>query len=194
MPETARYTFQDFITDLEMITTLEQDDAEKIKKIARRMRLLLNGEEFLTDEEKKVRNDHYARHLVHVDRKRRFIVVSIVWGPGQGTPIHDHATWGVAGVVSGELKVTNYYRIDDGKSGGFADLREASAIVAPSGTVTYVLPPNEEIHKMENLSDQPTITLHVYGKEIAECNMYNVAKKTVERWRLAYTNVTSVER
>lgn len=194
MPEIARYTFQDFITDLEMITTLEQDDAEKIKKIARRMRLLLNGEDFLTDEEKKVRQDHYARHLVHVDRKRRFIVVSIVWGPGQGTPIHDHATWGVAGVVSGELKVTNYYRIDDGKSPGFAELREASAIVAPRGTVTYVLPPNEEIHKMENVSDQPTITLHVYGKEIAECNMYNMAKKTMERWRLSYTNVTSVER
>jgi len=192
--EAARYTFQDFITDLELITEVEKSDSEKIKKIARKMRLLINGEPFLTRQELQPRNDHYARHLVHVDRKRRFIVVSLVWGSGQGTPIHDHQTWGVAGVIQNELRVTNYLRLDDKKKPGFADLREASAIVAPPGTVTYVLPPNEEIHKMENSGDDTAISLHVYGNEISECNMYDLANQSYKTWKIGYQNVDKVER
>lgn len=191
---TAKYSFRDFVTDLEMITSVDKDDRAKIDKIARKMRLLLNGDLVLTKEELQPRNDHYARHLVHVDRHRRFIVVSLVWGPGQGTPIHDHQTWGVSGVVEGELRVTNYYRLDDRKKPGYAELREATTLVAPPGFVSYVLPPNEEIHRMENLTDRPTISLHVYGKEIFECNMYDPEKKTYKPWSLRYENISKVER
>jgi predicted metal-dependent enzyme (double-stranded beta helix superfamily) len=189
-----KYSFHDFITDLELVTTAEPEDAQKIKIIARKMRLLLNGEPFLTESETQPHADRYARHLVHVDRERRFIVVSLVWGPGQGTPIHDHQTWGVAGVVRGELRIANFYRLDDGSRPGYAELREASAIVAPPGLVSYVLPPNEEIHQMENPTDEPTISLHVYGKEIFECNMYDLKNKSYKTWQLGYQNISKVER
>ncbi len=189
-----KYTFNDFITDLELITTVEGEDQEKIRKIARKMKLLLGGEEFLTEVERTPRSDHYARHLVHVDRKRRFIVVSLVWGPGQGTPIHDHSTWGVAGIVNNELRIVNYVRLDDRKKPGVAELREASAVTAPSGTVTYVLPPNEEIHLMENTTERPTVSLHVYGKEIFQCNMYDLKAKTFKNWQLSYENIGKIER
>jgi len=189
-----RYCFQDFITDLELITTVEREDAGKIKKIARKMRLLLNGEPFLTEAEVQPNPERYARHLVHVDRERRFIVVSLVWGPGQGTPIHDHATWGVAGIVQGELRIANYYRLDDGRKPGYAELREASAIVAPAGLVSYVLPPNEEIHLMENPTESTTVSLHVYGREIFECNMYDLQERSYKRWQLGYQNVSKIER
>jgi predicted metal-dependent enzyme (double-stranded beta helix superfamily) len=194
LAQIERYTFNDFITDLELITTVEADDQEKIRKIARKMKLLLGGEDFLTEVEKTPRTDHYARHLVHVDRKRRFIVVSLVWGPGQGTPIHDHSTWGVAGIVSNELRIVNYVRLDDRKKAGYAELREASAITAPAGTVTYVLPPNEEIHLMENTTEKPTISLHVYGKEIFQCNMFDIKAKTYKNWQLSYENIGKIER
>jgi predicted metal-dependent enzyme (double-stranded beta helix superfamily) len=189
-----KYTFNDFVTDLELVTSVETDDQEKIRKIARKMKLLLSGEDFLTEIEKTPRPDHYARHLVHVDRKRRFIVVSLVWGPGQGTPIHDHSTWGVAGIVNNELRITNFVRLDDRKKSGFADLREASAISAPAGTVTYVLPPNEEIHQMENVTDTPTISLHVYGREIFKCNMFDPMTKSYKEWSLNYENIGKIER
>ncbi len=192
--QVERYCFQDFITDLELITKVEREDADKIKKIARKMRLLLNGEPFLTDAEMQPHTERYARHLVHVDRERRFIIASLVWGPSQGTPIHDHQTWGVAGVVQGELRITSFLRIDDRSKPGYADLREASAIVAPPGLVSYVLPPNEEIHMMENPTDEPTISLHVYGKEIFECNQYDLKNKSYKKWQLGYQNVSKVER
>ena len=52
MPEAAAYCFQDFITDLELITSVERDQAEMIRKISRRMKLLIGADEkFLTPEE-----------------------------------------------------------------------------------------------------------------------------------------------
>jgi predicted metal-dependent enzyme (double-stranded beta helix superfamily) len=45
------------------------------------------------------RDDSYARHLLHRDRNNRFVVLALVWRPGQGTPIHDHSCWGVMGVL-----------------------------------------------------------------------------------------------
>jgi predicted metal-dependent enzyme (double-stranded beta helix superfamily) len=189
-PKPTPYRFADFVTDLELITAVEAVDEEKIRKIHRKMRLLISGgDDFLSAEAKAPSREHYARHLIHEDAKKRFVVVSLVWGPGQGTPIHDHSTWGVAGILTNELRIVNYDRLDDGSKPGFADLREASSITAPAGTVTYVLPPNDEIHLLENPTDVVTISLHVYGREITECNMYDLATKSYKPWRLSYDKV-----
>ncbi len=187
------YNFEDFVADLEVFTSFEQDLQERIRKISRRMKILLgNQEDFLTSEELAGKRDNYARHLVHADRKRKFIVVSIVWEPGQGTPIHDHGTWGVAGVVSNELGVTNYSRLDDRSREGYAELKESMHIIAPPGTITHVLPPDEEIHSMQNKTSKTTVSLHVYGQEIYECNMFDIQNKTYKRYNLAMSNVRGI--
>ena len=167
---TVPYKFDDFIADLELITSVGSTDEDKIRLIQRKLRLLIASGNFLHPEAKTPALQRYARHLVHEDPKKRFIVVSLVWTPGQGTPIHDHSTWGVAGIVENELRIVNYDRVDDGSKPGYADLREASAIEAPAGTVTYILPPNDVIHLIENPTSRPTISLHVYGKSTVECN------------------------
>lgn len=189
MTEVARYCFEDFIADLEMITSVEKDQAEVIRKISRKMRLLVaSPEEFLTEEEREASKDHYARHLVHIDRRRRFVVMSAVWMPGQGTPVHDHGTWGLMAIRQGELKVTNYLRLDDRSKPGYAKLRESTGLYAGPGNVSYVLPPNEEIHKVENGSDQTTYSLHVYGRDIVECNVYDLDACTVKPYVPEYVN------
>lgn len=192
-PKATPYRFSDFVTDLELITSVATLDEEKIRKIHRKMRLLISGEDFLPAAAKVPAKDHYARHLIHEDPKKRFVVVSLVWGPGQGTPIHDHSTWGVAGILTNELRIVNYDRLDDGSRPGYAELREASSITAPAGTVLYVLPPNDEIHLLENPTDQVTISLHVYGREITECNRYDLATKSYRPWKLSYDRVPVAE-
>lgn len=77
----------------------------------------------------------------------------------------------------GELKVTNYLRLDDDPRAGY-EVREASGSISPSRSVTYVLPPNEEIHKVENFSDETTVSLHVYGKDLVECTMYDLERES----------------
>jgi predicted metal-dependent enzyme (double-stranded beta helix superfamily) len=180
------YGFSDFVTDLELITSVRSMDEDKIRQIHRKMRLLLSDPSFLSDEARAPNLERYARHLLHKDKHDRFVVVSLVWLPGQGTPVHDHSTWGVAGIVSNELRIVNYVRLDDGQKPGYAELREASAVAAGPGTVLYVLPPNDEIHVLENASDRTTITLHVYGKEITRFNVFDVEAKSYKPSEVSY--------
>lgn len=188
MSESASYCFDDFVTDLEMITSAGTDQTEMIGKISRKMKIITAGENFLTAQEQEADLKHYARHLVYIDRQRRFVIMSGVWQPGQGTPVHDHGTWGVMGIYTGELKVTNYLRLDDRTRPGYAKLREATGSWQGPGSVSYVLPPNEELHKVENLSEAPTLTLHVYGRDIIECNMYDLKTNEVRPYSVDYVN------
>ena len=54
--------------------------------------------------------------------------------------------------------------MDDGSKEGYAELREASAIEAPAGTVTYILPPNDVIHLIENATDKTLKALDGYRR------------------------------
>ncbi len=52
-------------------------------------------------------SDHYARRPLYHSREHGYSVIAMSWGPGQGTPLHDHdAMWCVEGVWSGELEIT----------------------------------------------------------------------------------------
>ena len=50
-----------------------------------------------------------ARAVCSTRTKRSGIAVVMTWGPGQRTPLHDHAgIWCVEGVVEGRMDVTQY--------------------------------------------------------------------------------------
>ena len=66
------------------------------------------------------RPDSYARRLLHRDPLGRYTAIVMTWGPGQGTPVHDHGgLWCVEGVVEGQIAVTQYDVTPD-RSGEFA--------------------------------------------------------------------------
>ncbi len=195
MTEVTQYCFQDFIADLEMITSVEKDQSEIIRKISRKLKILISsGDDLLTDVEREANAAHYNRHLVYMDRQRRFVIMSAVWLPGQGTPVHDHGTWGVTGTLEGELKVTNYLRVDDGKKAGFVKLRESTGVYCGPASVSYVLPPNEEIHKVENIGEKTTYSFHVYGRDTIEFNMYDLETGAIRPYQPDYSNAPSKTR
>ena len=80
------YKFADFIGDLELITSVGSTDEDKIRRIQKKLRLLISGGNFLPQDAKTPALQRYARHLVHEDPKKRFIVVSLVWAPASGGP------------------------------------------------------------------------------------------------------------
>ncbi len=43
----------------------------------------------------------YQQYALHVDATQRFSISSFVWGPGQGTPVHNHTIAGWVGVLRG---------------------------------------------------------------------------------------------
>lgn len=105
----------------------------------------------------------YRQYLLHVDPAARFCVVSFVWGPGQGSPIHDHTVWGLIGVLrGGEL------------SQRFEQRGDAMVALGPPqplhpGAVEAVSPRIGDIHQVSNaLADRPSVSIHVYGADIGK--------------------------
>ncbi|WP_313805512.1 cysteine dioxygenase [Sphingobium sp.] len=105
--------------------------------------------------------DRYQQYLLHCDSRERFSVVSFVWGPGQSTPVHDHAVWGLVGVLRGAEKVERFRRQP---SGGLVATGED---ILHERQVDAVSPRIGDIHRVTNaLSDRPSISIHVYGANI----------------------------
>ena len=53
----------------------------------------------------------YSRNLIYDAPDDSLSLYAIVWLPGQWTPVHDHGSWGVVGIVEGVLEERNYVRL-----------------------------------------------------------------------------------
>ena len=125
----------------------------------------------------RVRPDGYARRLLHRNDALRYTAVVMTWGPGQRTPLHDHAgIWCVEGVVEGRMDVTQFDLIEDpaGPADGPYRFEEKGCVHAAVGSAGCLIPPFD-YHVLANALDQPSITLHVYGGEMTTCHVFEPA-------------------
>ena len=122
---------------------------------------------------RRVRPEGYARRLLHRNDELGYTAVVMTWGPGQGTPLHDHAgIWCVEGVVEGRMDVTQFDLVEESAE---AFRFEAKGCVhAAVGSAGCLIPPFE-YHTLANALDEPSITLHVYGGEMTTCHVFEPA-------------------
>ena len=112
--------------------------------------------------------DHYARRELYRSPRHGYSVVAMTWGPGQGTPVHDHSgLWCVEGVWDGELEIMQYELLDrDGERFRF---RPTGGMQAGAGSAGSLIPPHE-YHTIRNASDdRVAVSLHIYKAEMACC-------------------------
>ncbi len=117
------------------------------------------------------RSDCYARRLLYQDPADRYTAVVMTWGPGQGTPVHDHGgLWCVEGVVEGEMQVTQYDVRADGAV--FSVTPTGAPLTAGVGTAGRLIPPTD-YHVLANRQpDAVSVTLHVYGGDLSGCRIF----------------------
>jgi predicted metal-dependent enzyme (double-stranded beta helix superfamily) len=131
---------------------------------------------------------HYARHLIHAARDASLSLYAIVWQPGQWTPVHDHGSWGVVGVVEGVLEERSYVRLspERGADDGIELVRGGVILLAP-GAVTSFVPNPDHIHVTGVPQDRPpALSLHLYGRTMSDFNLYDVAAGTRRRVDVAH--------
>jgi len=113
----------------------------------------------------------YARRLLHKDPDGRYSVVVMVWGPGQGTDLHDHAgRWCVECVHRGTISVTSFEMITP-PDAELPDFRVADVVRAGPGKAGALIPPFE-YHRIANESPETAVTVHVYAAELTACNVF----------------------
>jgi 3-mercaptopropionate dioxygenase len=128
--------------------------------VADQLRRHLPGPGILTAREREGSPDGYVCHILHTEPDGSFSVCAMVWRPGQETPIHDHVTWCVVGVVQG----AEYEELFALRDGGTA-LESAGTGVNQTGAVSAFAPPGD-IHRVRNHGSEVAISLHVYGADI----------------------------
>jgi len=116
-----------------------------------------------------------------------------VWLPGQWTPIHDHGTWGVVGVVAGTLKESSFIRIDDKSYDAMEDLNlvAGNLTLLTPGAVTSFVPNPDHIHKTGNPDlEKKVVSLHFYGRAMSGYHEYNLETKS-RKWIEVETNLVN---
>lgn len=146
------------------------DTVETIK--ADLCRLIRSGQIELPPEFTRPAEGRYARRLLHRDDERGYSIVVMAWGPGQKTPIHDHAgMWCVEGVWGGSIDVQQY-EMHGSPRAGDVRFEPRNSYEAGVGSAGCLIPPYE-YHSICNPCQQSTaVSLHIYGGEMACCNVF----------------------
>ena len=127
--------------------------------------------------------DHYSRNLVYDAPDASMSLYTIVWSPGQWTPVHDHGSWGVVAVLEGVLEERNYVRLspDRGREDGIRLVR-GGVILLGRGAVTSFVPNPDHIHVTGVPPERSrAVSLHLYGRMMNSFNTYDVEAGTRRR-------------
>ena len=132
--------------------------------------------------------ESYTRNLIFSAPDASLSLYAIVWLPGQWTPVHDHGSWGVVGVVEGVLEERSYVRLSpDRGADADIDLVRGGVILLRQGAVTSFVPNPDHIHVTGVPAERPrAVSLHLYGRTMSDFNIYDVDARTRRRIAVAH--------
>jgi cysteine dioxygenase len=129
-------------------------------------------------------NDSYTRNCIVENEK--FELILLCWEKGQITPIHDHGgeeCW--VKIIEGELKET-IYKVDEA-----GELKAGKSTISKAGDISYMID-FMGCHRLENLSDSRSMSLHLYAKPIRNCNTFDESSRKFVNKKLVYCTVSEL--
>lgn len=128
--------------------------------VASQLERHLPSPDVLTPEQRKGDEAGFRSHVLHTEADGTFSIVALVWRPGQITPIHDHVTWCVFGVIQG-VEYEELFTLDEAEDCLVAAGKNANW----PGDVSGFAPPGD-IHRVRNIGSGVAISIHVYGTDV----------------------------
>lgn len=153
-----------FLAEMTRLVELSPAEDELLEPARQLMVPLLTHDDWLHPDLSQAHPHHPQLYLIYADPANRFSVVSLVLGPGQSMPIHDHTVWGLSGVLRGSQSCQPFSKMSDGRwvPAGFQ-------IDMLPGDIEAVSPRMGDVHKVWNpLPDQICVCIEVYQGNIGE--------------------------
>lgn len=170
---------QSFLNDCRAATGEQRSGADCVRAVLPLMqRLLPQVGDVLGATHRRSDPAHYARNAVLIEPT--LSLYALVWLPGQWTPVHDHGSWGVVGIVEGVLFERTYLRPDAlaGCDAGIV-MSEGGALALSPGSVSSFVPNPDHIHVTGVPADAaPALTLHLYGRNMESFHIYDLQAGT----------------
>lgn len=149
-----------FVQSMTRVVESHQTEASVLDAARPLLADLIDHDDWLPDAFARPNPQKYQQYLLYCDPFERFSLVSFVWGPGQKTPIHDHMTWGMVGVMRGS-EMCREFAAKQGK------LEQTGEHVVAPGGIDLVSPALGDIHVVSNAAaDRVSISIHCYGANI----------------------------
>jgi 3-mercaptopropionate dioxygenase len=149
------------VNAIRSIVDRDCDGPRTAELVAAELERHLPEPEALAPEQRRGDPDRYLSHVLHAEPDGAFSIVALTWRPGQVTPIHDHVTWCVFGVIQG-VEYEELFELDAERG----CLVEAGAAANHAGEVSGFAPPGD-IHRVRNAGAHTAISIHVYGADVS---------------------------
>lgn len=178
-----------FIAEASARSCLQTEPADCVLALAPLMlELIEHAGSFLQPQHLRSSTEGYARNLIFDAPDASLSLYAIVWLPGQWTPIHDHGSWGVVGVIEGVLEERNFVRLSaDRGADADIDLARGGTILLSRGAVTSFVPNPDHIHVTGVPEDRPrAVSLHLYGRTMSDFNIYDLPTRSRRRIVVAH--------
>jgi predicted metal-dependent enzyme (double-stranded beta helix superfamily) len=152
------------------------------------LELLQGADAFLEPRHFRSDPNHYARNLIYAAPDRSLSLYSLVWLPGQWTPIHDHGSWGVVGILEGMLEERSYVRLSPDRDADHGiELVRGGVVLLGKGAVTSFVPNPDHIHVTGVPAERSrAVSLHLYGRTMTNFNVYDLASRSRRRIEVAH--------
>lgn len=162
---------EDFATGVQALMDRPERPEGMLDEVARLARPLVEDQRWIEPACFDVDEDQgIGIRVFHEGPDSGLLVQTVCWLPGRGVKPHDHQTWGVVVGLSGLEKNTSWRRLDDGGEAGHAELEVAR--IDEVGRGDFVKLRKTDIHSVENTGDVPSLSLHVYGRNIGKIDRW----------------------
>jgi predicted metal-dependent enzyme (double-stranded beta helix superfamily)/predicted enzyme related to lactoylglutathione lyase len=181
-----------FIAEVEDVVGKDNDRRSTIKLLTPSFATLLADPTWLHPDFRQPVAGKFVQYAIYRAADATLSLMAMVVPPGVATPVHDHRAWGVVGVYQGRQRERVYRRMDDGSRPDFADLTEVAENILTPGDITTLLPPEGDIHMIETISQEASISIHLLGNDIGceHRHRYDVEHKAIFRFKSGYVNTS----
>lgn len=181
-----------FIAEVEQVVATSKDRGDTVGRLKSSFVALLADPTWLHADFRQPVAGKFVQYAIYRAADASLSLMAMVVPPGVATPVHDHRAWGLVGVYQGRQRERVYRRLDDGSRPDFADLQQVAENLLAPGDITTLLPPEGDIHMIETISAEPSISIHVLGNDIGceHRHRYDVEHKAVHRFKSGYVNTS----
>jgi predicted metal-dependent enzyme (double-stranded beta helix superfamily)/predicted enzyme related to lactoylglutathione lyase len=181
-----------FIAEVEQVVATSEDRRDTIARLEPSFAALLADSTWLHADFRQSVAGKFVQYAIYRAADASLSVMAMVVPASVATPVHDHRAWGLVGVYQGRQREKVYRRLDDGSRRDFADLQQIAENILSPGDVTTLLPPEGDIHMIETISAEPSISIHVLGNDIGceHRHRYDVERKAVHGFKSGYINTS----
>ena len=181
-----------FIAEVEQVVAITEDRRDTIVRLTPSFATLLGDQTWLHADFRQPVVGKFVQYAIYRAEDASLSVMAMVVPPGVATPVHDHRAWGLVGVYQGRQREKVYRRVDDGARPDFADLQQVAENILAPGDITTLVPPEGDIHMIETISEDASISIHLLGNDIGceHRHRYDVERKAVHRFKSGYINTS----